>query len=89
MKKIIACYLTLNKEISINSDWVLAVTAEKTVTHNNDGAKSIFISGDGNIPGTTLTSTSCADTVELDTIGRAATIDEASAANLGGLCRIK
>ncbi len=79
----------LNKSITINGDWVLAVTAEKTVTHNNDGTKSIFISGDGNISGTTLNSTSCADTVELDTIGRAATIDEASAANLGGLCRIK
>lgn len=51
--------------------WVLAMTATRTVTHNSDGTKSIPISATGAISGTTLTSTTCSETIILDTIPRA------------------
>lgn len=71
------------------SAWVLAMTAIKTVTHNNDGKKSITISATGSISGTTLTSTSCSGRVTLDTIPRAATITSAGNVTLGNACSVK
>lgn len=62
------------------SAWVKAVEATETVTHNNDGTKSIVISAAGSISGTTLVSTTVTDTVDLDTIPRASTIDSLSCA---------
>lgn len=71
------------------STWVLAMTATKTVSHSNDGTKSITISATGSISGTTLTSTSCTGRVALDTIPRASTITSAGNVTLGNACNVK
>ena len=72
---------SVTKSLTItNSDWVKAVEATKTVDHNKDGTKSITISATGSISGTTLSSTSCSGTANLDTIPRASTIDYLSCA---------
>ena len=71
------------------SDWVLAVTATKTVSHNGDGTKAITISASGSIPDTTLSSTSCSGRVTLDTIPRASTLTSASNKTLGAACSVK
>ena len=63
------------KSITIANSWVEVVSAGQWVDHNKDGSKSITISASGNIPDTTLTSTDCSDTVTLDKISRATTID--------------
>ena len=70
------------------SAWVLAMTATKTVSHGNDGKKSITISATGSISGTTLTSTSCSGRVALDTIPRASTITSAGSVTLGNACSV-
>lgn len=72
---------SVSKTITITEDaWVKAVEATVTVTHDSDGSKSITISATGSISGTTLTSTSVSDTVDLDTIPRASSIDSLSCA---------
>lgn len=78
------------KSISIDeSAWVKAVEATETVTHNNDGTKSIVISAAGSMPATSLVSTTVSGTVKLDTIPRASTITSASNVTLGKACSIK
>ena len=52
-------------------DWVKAVEATVTVSHNTDGAKSISISAAGSMPDTSLSSTAVSGTVKLDAIPRA------------------
>lgn len=54
-----------------NNSWISVMTASKRVYHEANGKKSIYVSADGSISGTTLTSTSCGGTVTLDTIPRA------------------
>ena len=71
------------------SAWVLAMTATKTVSHSNDGKKTITISAAGSIPDTTLTSTSCSGRVALDTIPRASAITSAGNVTLGNACSVK
>lgn len=71
------------------SAWVLAVTATKTVNHNDDGTKAITISATGSIPDTTLSSTSCSGRVSLDSIARASTLTSAANKTLGSACSIK
>lgn len=71
------------------SAWVLAITATKTVSHNDDGTKSITISASGSIPDTTLSSTSCSSRVTLDSIARASTLTSAANKTLGTACSIK
>lgn len=71
------------------SAWVLAVSATKTVSHNDDGSKSITISATGSIPDTSLSSTSCSGRVSLDNIARASKIASAANKNLGSACSIK
>lgn len=71
------------------SAWVLAVSATKTVSHNDDGTKSITISATGSIPDTSLSSTSCSGRVSLDNIARASKIASAANKNLGSACSIK
>ena len=71
------------------SAWVLAMTATKTVSHNNDGTKTVLISSTGSIPNTTLSSTSCSKRVTLETIPRASAITSASSVTLGSRCNIK
>lgn len=60
-----------------NGSWVKAITVQKTITHNTDGKKSITISASGSISGTSVTSITCSDTVDLDNIPRMATITSA------------
>jgi hypothetical protein len=57
------------------SAWVKAVEGSVAVSHNSDGSKSIAISGAGNMPDTSLTSTSVSGTAKLDTIPRASSLD--------------
>lgn len=71
------------------SAWVLAVSATKTVSHNDDGSKSITISATGSIPDTSLSATSCSGRVSLDNIARASKIASAANKNLGSACSIK
>lgn len=59
--------------ISYNSN-TEAISATVRVYHNDDGKKSITISADGAINGTSLTSTSCKETITLDQILRQAVI---------------
>lgn len=66
---------SVTKYLTIETDWVLAMSATETINHNNDGSKSITISATGSIPDTSLTSTSCSGTAKLDTIPRASSID--------------
>lgn len=54
--------------LSISTEWVKAVEATSTITHNADGSKQITITGTGSISGTTFDSTSCSGTATLDTI---------------------
>ena len=69
---------SVTKQLTIGTDWVLAVSGTETISHNTDGSKSITISATGSMPDTTLTSTSCSGTARLDTIPRASTIDSLS-----------
>lgn len=70
-------------------EWTKAITLTATVSHASDGKKSVVISGEGGIDGTTLSSTDCSDTVTLDTIPRASTISSAANKTLGNACQIK
>ena len=70
-------------------EWTKAITLTATVSHESDGKKSVVISGEGGIDGTTLSSTDCSDTVTLDTIPRASTISSAANKTLGNACQIK
>lgn len=76
--------------IAPNNSWVSVMTASKRVYHEANGTKSIYVSVDGGISGTTLTSTSCGGTVTLETIPRASefsvgngTLGSASAITVG------
>ena len=71
------------------SAWELAMEATVTISHDSDGGKDIVISATGSIPSTTLSSTSCSDTVSLDTIARASSITSAGAVTLGKDCSVK
>lgn len=57
--------------ITYNSNTVV-LTATVRVYHNADGSKSITISADGGISGTSFNSTNCSSNVDLDPIPRAA-----------------
>ena len=70
-------------------EWAAAITHTVVVSHNSNGAKSIVISAQGGIDGTTLTSTNCSDTVTLDTIPRASTLYSVSNKTLGNACKVK
>lgn len=83
-KKPVSKYIKIEYNV-----WTLALTATKTITHSNDGTKSITIAGAGNIPDTTFESTSCSGTAVLDTIARASTITSANSVTLGSRCSLK
>ena len=73
-----------SKYLSITDDgWVKAAEGSTTVQHRADGSQEVHISATGDIPGTTLTSTTLGATVVLDTIHRASTITSVSEATLG------
>ena len=60
-------------EITKDSN-TLAITHTVRVKHNDNGSKTVVISAEGSISGTTLSSTAISATVTLETIPRAATI---------------
>lgn len=81
---------TESKYITVKyGEWAEAITLTAIVSHADNGAKSVYISAEGGINGTTLTSTDCGDTVTLDTIPRASTISSASNVTLGNACKVK
>lgn len=69
-------------------DWIYAVGGTVTVSHDDDGRKTITISASGSIPGTTLTSTSLSGTAMLDPVPRASTITSAPDMTLGEPCSV-
>ena len=76
-------------KLDIGTSWVLAMTATVTVTHKDDGSKSITISATGSLPPSSLTSTSCSGTATLDTIARASVPTvSASSVVMGGTVTI-
>lgn len=62
---------SVTKEISIGTEWVKVIETTQTFKHNVDGTKSVTISAYGSISGTSISSTSCSATVNLDTFRRA------------------
>lgn len=68
---------TFSLTIPNSGAWVKAVTVKKTVSHNNDGKKSITISASGSIPVASLSSTTCSGTAVLDNIPRQVTLTSA------------
>ena len=70
-------------------EWVKAAEGTVTVSHNSDGTKSISISAEGYVGGTSLKSTTCSGTAKLDSIARASTITSAGDVILGDLCGVK
>lgn len=72
----------------IKTSWVHMGTATATITHNDNGSKSITISADGGCPGTSVTSLNCSGTVSLDNIPRASSITSASDVTLGNKCSV-
>lgn len=74
----VAGYININgqtgnysKSVSIGSGWVEVASGTIHVNHNSDGTKKCYIGATGGISGTSFTSTSCQQTVSLDTIPRA------------------
>lgn len=63
-------------QITYNSN-TIAMSATTRVYHDPNGSKAITISASGSISDTTLTSTTCGQTVYLDTIPRQATLTAA------------
>lgn len=63
---------------SVGNSWVLIATVTQTVEHNNDGTKSITVSGEvGKVSGTTLANINStgSGTATLDRIQRASTLN--------------
>lgn len=83
-KSSVTKYLTITENA-----WVKAVEATVTISHDTDGSKSVTISSSGSISGTSLSSTMCSDTVDLETIPRASSISSASNTTLGKACSIR
>lgn len=62
---------TAEKYMEIDeTKWHEAMSHSVTVSHKDDGTKSIAVSATGYLPGTSLESTNCSKTVALDTIAR-------------------
>ena len=82
---------TVSKDVLL--DWVLLATVSVSdIAHNDDGTKSISISGSVTAPsGTTLAGhkTSGSGTFTLDTVPRASTITSTSNVTLGNACNVK
>lgn len=79
---------SVTKGLTIGTSWVSAVSAKATVSHKEDGTKTITISAQGSIPDTTLESTTCSDNVDLDPIDRGTSITSVPDAILGNNCSI-
>lgn len=80
---------SVNMSIAIQyNKWVEVLSFSHTVTHNDNGTKSVYISSTGSIWGTTFESTNCAGRITLDTIPRASTVSAAYETTLGSKCKI-
>ena len=69
--------------------WEVVLSITTTIFHDSNGSKSVPISAEGGIPGTTLNTTDCRATVALDTIPRASTLSSVSNRTLGDACKVK
>lgn len=69
--------------------WEVVLSITTTISHDSNGSKSVPISAEGGIPGTTLNTTDCRATVTLDTIPRASTLSSVSNRTLGDACKVK
>lgn len=82
---------TVKKDVLL--DWVLLATVSVSdIAHNDDGTKSIAVSGWVTAPSTSVVAghkTSGSGTVTLDTVPRASTITSAGNATLGSVCNVK
>lgn len=82
---------TVSKDVLL--DWVLLATVSVSdIAHNNDGTKSITISGSVTAPSRTNFSgnkTSGSGTLTLDTVPRASTITSAAETVLGNYCNVR
>ena len=83
-------YVTKEVQLTIpaSDTWVRVCDLEAEVEHNANGTKTVDISADGAIEGTTLSSTVCSGTATLDTIGRASTISIVDKLYVGDTARI-
>ena len=74
-------------------DWVLLATVSVSdIAHNDDGTKSIAITGSVTPPSTSVVvghKTSGSGTFTLDTVPRASTIESAGDVTLGNACNVK
>lgn len=59
-----------DKHLKISNEWVLAMSANVSVSHNSDGKKSITIKATGSLPPSSLQNTYCSGIVDLDIIPR-------------------
>lgn len=57
-----------DKYVNIGTEWTRVCYGDYTVSHNSDGTKSVTIIAGGQIPGTTLTSTTLSANVDLDAV---------------------
>lgn len=66
-----------------NNTQVFIGSHSTTITHNDDGTKSLTISASGSISGTTLSSTSISGACVLDTIARKSTLSNCGTFTIG------
>lgn len=82
---------TVKKDVLL--DWVLLATVSVSdIAHNDDGTKSIAVSGSVTAPSTSVVAghkTSGSGTFTLDTVPRASTIASAGNVTLGNDCNVK
>ena len=82
---------TVKKDVLL--DWVLLATVSvNDIVHNDDGAKSITVSGYVTAPSTSVVAghkTSGSGTFTLDTVPRASAITSAGDVTLGNACNVK
>lgn len=85
--------VTGSAKLSVLEDWVLVATKTvNDISHDNNGSKSITISGSVSAPTTSSFkghTTSGSGAAALDTIPRASTIDSAANVTLGNACSVK
>ena len=68
--------------IPTNNTYIDVFSKTVTITHDNDGNKSVAIKVTGGLPGTSYTSTSLSDTIALDPIPRASALSVPSSVNV-------
>lgn len=82
---------TVKKDVLL--DWVLLATVSVSdIAHNDDGTKSITVSGSVTAPSTSVAAgqkTSGSGTFTLDTVPRASAIESAGNVTLGNACNVK